>query len=106
VATAISAHPRSKCRRAGGDGALASPHRSANAGRAARGDLICVGISTPVFSTNGGTSVSPSYSTLPAIQASDVIALVVGQKPSTANSGTVTTPSGFTLQSSLTAAGG
>ncbi len=68
--------------------------------------LWVIGSSTPVFSASAGTTVAPSYSTLPAIQANDIILLVVAQKPSAANGGTVTTPSGFTLQSSLTGAGG
>jgi hypothetical protein len=55
-------------------------------------------------SSAGGTSVSPAY---PAgIQADDVLVLIIGQKPSTANGGTVTTPSGWTLRDSLTGAGG
>lgn len=65
-----------------------------------------VGANTPVYSTSGGTSVAPSYSTLPTIQAGDEILLVIAQKPSTANSGSVTTPTGYTLIGSLTGAGG
>ena len=65
-----------------------------------------IGVNTPTYSTSGGTSISPSYSTLPAISAGDEILLVVAQKPSSANSGTVTTPSGYTLITSLTGAGG
>src|SRR6478736_4721977 len=65
-----------------------------------------LGANTPVYSTSGGTSVAPSYSTLPTIQAGDEIILIVAQKPSTANSGTVTTPTGYTLIDSLTGAGG
>lgn len=54
--------------------------------------------------TAGGTTVTPAY---PAgILATDVVLLFVGQKPSTANGGTVTTPTGWTLRDSLTAAGG
>ena len=54
--------------------------------------------------TQGGTTVTPAY---PAgILATDVVLLFVGQKPSTANGGTVTTPTGWTLRDSLTAAGG
>lgn len=41
-----------------------------------------------------------------SIGANDVLVLIVGQKPSTANGGTVTTPSGWTLRDSKTAAGG
>lgn len=56
------------------------------------------------YSAQNGTSVAPSY---PAgIQSGDCLLLIVGQKPSTANGGTVTTPSGWTLEGSLLAAGG
>lgn len=67
---------------------------------------LVVGANTPVFSASAGTTVAPSYSTLPTIAAGDEIVLIVAQKPSTANGGTVTTPSGYTLQGSLTGAGG
>lgn len=66
-------------------------------------------LGTPVdggaaYSAASGTSVAPAY---PAgISAGDVLVLIVGQKPSTANGGTVTTPTGWTLRSSLTGAGG
>lgn len=56
------------------------------------------------YSANNGNSVSPAYPS--GILATDVVVLFVGQKPSTANSGTVTTPTGWTLRDSLTAAGG
>lgn len=53
------------------------------------------------------TSPAPDYSTLPnSIAANDGIGLVIGQKPATANGGTVTTPSGYTLVGSKLAAGG
>lgn len=56
------------------------------------------------YSTGGGTSVAPPY---PAdVQAGDVFLLFVGQKPSVANSGTVTTPAGYNPLGSLTGAGG
>lgn len=66
-------------------------------------------LGTPVaaaaaYSANNGTSVSPAYPS--GILATDAVLLFVGQKPSTANSGTVTTPTGWTLRDSLTAAGG
>jgi len=52
----------------------------------------------------GGTTVTPAY---PAgILATDIVLLFVGQKPTTANGGTVTTPTGWTLRDELTAAGG
>lgn len=66
-------------------------------------------LGTPVaaaaaYSANGGTTVAPAY---PAgILATDVVLLLVGQKPSTANGGTVTTPTGWTLREELTGAGG
>lgn len=56
------------------------------------------------YSAAGGTTVTPAYPT--GIAANDVLVLIVGQKPSTANGGTVTTPSGWTLRESLTGAGG
>lgn len=68
--------------------------------------LLRIGQTAPVFSSSGGSSVSPNYSSLPAIQSGDEIVLIIGQKPSTANSGSVTTPSGFTSRGSLTGAGG
>lgn len=40
------------------------------------------------------------------VTAGDKLLLFIGQKPSTANSGSITTPSGFTLVGSLTGAGG
>lgn len=66
-------------------------------------------LGTPVaaaaaYSASGGTTVSPAY---PAgILATDAVILFVGQKPSTANGGTVTTPAGWTLRDELTGAGG
>lgn len=52
----------------------------------------------------GGTTVTPAY---PAgILATDIVLLFVGQKPTTANGGTVTTPTGWTLREELLAAGG
>ena len=66
-------------------------------------------LGTPVvgataYSAQNGTSVSPAY---PAgILATDVVLLFTGQKPSTANGGTATTPAGWTLREELLAAGG
>lgn len=66
-------------------------------------------LGTPVagaaaYSAAAGTTVAPAY---PAgISAGDALVMFVGMKPSTANGGTVTTPTGWTLQDSLTAAGG
>jgi hypothetical protein len=68
-----------------------------------------VALGTPVagaaaYSAQGGTTVAPAY---PAgILATDAVLLFVGMKPSTANGGTVTTPTGWTLRDSLTGAGG
>lgn len=66
-------------------------------------------LGTPVaaaaaYSAQAGTTVTPAYPS--GILATDVVLLFVGQKPSTANGGTVTTPTGWTLRDSLTAAGG
>ncbi len=66
-------------------------------------------LGTPVagaaaYSASGGTSVAPAYPS--GITSTDELVLFVGQKPSTANGGTVTTPTGWTLRDSLTAAGG
>lgn len=66
-------------------------------------------LGTPVaaavaYSAQNGTSVSPAYPT--GILASDVVLLITGQKPSTANGGTVTTPSGWTLREEILAQGG
>ncbi|MCE5292906.1 MAG: hypothetical protein LLG14_27235 [Nocardiaceae bacterium] len=59
---------------------------------------------TIAVSASGGTSVSPTYPS--GITTNSCLVLVIGQKPSTANSGSVTTPTGWTLQTSLTGAGG
>lgn len=54
------------------------------------------------YSASGGTSVAPAY---PAnITANSGLVLVVGQKPTTANGGTCTTPSGWTLRQQNTGA--
>lgn len=54
-----------------------------------------------------GTNPAPAYPTgFGAYTTQDIVILLLGQKPSTANSGSVTTPSGFTLLESLTGAGG
>lgn len=59
---------------------------------------------TAAYSASGGASVAPSY---PAgITATDTLILFVGQKPSTANGGTVTTPAGWTLRGEKLASGG
>lgn len=53
-------------------------------------------------STAGGATVSPNYPT--AITSRSALILIIGMKPSSANSGSVTTPSGWTLVTSLTGA--
>lgn len=53
---------------------------------------------------SGTTTVAPLYPT--GIAANDVVLLIIGQKPSTANGGTVTTPAGWTLRESITGQGG
>lgn len=56
------------------------------------------------YSASGGTTVAPAY---PAVSnAGDCLILIIGMKPSTANGGTVTTPTGWTLRETLTGAGG
>ena len=56
------------------------------------------------YSAANGTSVAPAY---PAgISAGDCLVLIVGMRPSAANGGTATTPSGWTLRETLTGAGG
>lgn len=55
------------------------------------------------YSAANGTSVAPTYPT--GIGANDVLVLIIGQRPSTANSGTVTTPSGWTLRDSKSGGG-
>jgi hypothetical protein len=57
---------------------------------------------TIAYSASGGTSVAPTYPS--GITANSALVLVVGQKPSSANGGTVTTPSGWTLQAQNTGA--
>jgi hypothetical protein len=61
-------------------------------------------IGTVAYSAQNGTSVAPSYPA--SIAADDVLVLIIGQKPSTANSGSVTTPTGWTLRESITGQGG
>lgn len=55
------------------------------------------------YSASGGTSVSPTH---PANTDGDQLVLIIGMKPSTANSGSVTTPTDWTLVTSITGAGG
>ena len=56
------------------------------------------------YSANGGSTVTPAYPA--SIAANDILVLIIGQKPSTANGGTVTTPTGWTLRESITGQGG
>ena len=56
------------------------------------------------YSASSGTTVAPAYPS--GILATDAVLLFVGQKPSTANGGTVTTPTGWTLREEITGAGG
>lgn len=56
------------------------------------------------YSAAAGASVAPAY---PAgIVAGNGLLLLVGQKPSTANGGTCSTPAGWTPIGSITGAGG
>ena len=59
-------------------------------------------VGTLAYSSSGGASVAPSYPA--SIAADDTLVLIVGQKPSSANGGTCTTPSGWTLQAQRTGA--
>jgi hypothetical protein len=54
--------------------------------------------------TAGTTTIAPAYPT--GVAQGDVLVLVIGMKPNTANGGTVTTPTGWTPITSLTGAGG
>ena len=51
-------------------------------------------------------ATSPLTVTRPTCNVGDLLVMFVGQKPSSANGGTVTTPSGWTLVGQLTGAGG
>lgn len=61
-------------------------------------------IGTIAYSASGGASVAPGYPA--SIEANDKLILLIGMKPSTANSGSVTTPGGWTAEGSITGAGG
>ena len=56
------------------------------------------------YSASNGASVSPAYPA--SIVAGDLLVMIIGMKPSTANGGSVTTPAGWTPITSLTGAGG
>lgn len=56
------------------------------------------------YSAAGGTSVAPAYPA--SIAAGDLLVLIVGMKPGTANTGAVTTPTGWNAIVSITGAGG
>jgi hypothetical protein len=60
--------------------------------------------SPPAFSATNGTNVACVVSR--SLSIGNVVLVFVGQKPSSANGGTVTTPDGFTLIDSITGAGG
>lgn len=55
-------------------------------------------------SGGGANTVSPAYPS--GILATDVVLLIIGQKPATANGGGIGTLTGWTLRESLTGAGG
>jgi hypothetical protein len=63
-------------------------------------------LGTPVAGTIVYSTVTGSPAYPAGIQSSDVLVLVIGQKPSVANTGTVTTPAGWTLIDEKLAAGG
>lgn len=52
----------------------------------------------------GSGALTPPYPN--GVLSSDVVLLFIGQKPGTANGGSVTTPTGWTLREQLTGAGG
>jgi len=52
------------------------------------------------------TTISPSYSALGTISAGDLLICWVGMKPSTANSGSATAPTGYSLIRKVTGMGG
>ena len=83
-----------------------SPGTATTAGATVYVGWRVVGRSTPVITAANAASVAPSYSTLPTILAGDKIVLVIMMKPSSANSGSVTTPTGFTAIANVTAQGG
>jgi len=55
------------------------------------------------YSSQNGSSVAPAY---PTVALGNLLVLVIGMKPATANGGSVTTPSGWTPLSAITGAGG
>ena len=59
---------------------------------------------TANVSSAGGTLLTPTFPS--TVNANDLLILIIGMKPSSANSGSVTTPDGWTLITSLTGAGG
>ena len=56
------------------------------------------------YSAPGGTTVAPAYPS--GILATDAVLLFVGQKPSTANGGTITRPTGWSTLATNNGAGG
>lgn len=79
-----------------------SPGASTSAPAVVRVGLVLIATGTVAYSASGGTSVSPTY---PAgLAAGDELVLIVGMKPSTADGGTITTPSGWVLDASRTGA--
>ena len=56
------------------------------------------------YSAAGGSSVSPAHPA--SVAAGDLLVLIVGMKPTTANGGSVATPAGWTPITSITGAGG
>lgn len=74
--------------------------------RVAKAAITYQSAGTLAYSALGGTTVAPAYPS--SIAAGDLLILIIGMKPSTANSGSVTTPSDWTAITggSLTGAGG
>lgn len=66
------------------------------------GDIVFEDFGAPAYSATNPAVPYPA----PTIAAGDLLVMVVGQKPSAAGGGTVTTPSGWALAGSLLDAGG
>ncbi len=60
------------------------------------------GATSAAYSAASGSSVAPAYPD--TVSAGDLLVMIVGQRPSTANGGTATTPSGWTRGPELTGA--
>lgn len=68
------------------------------------GRIVLEYTNSTLYSAAGGTTVGAQWPTTPVAGARDL--LIIGMKPNTSGGGSVTTPSGWTLEGSITAAGG